>query len=319
MRRFLQHWLPCALAAAVLGLAVSSCAPAAKKPLTLGAIGGAPQSAPASQPSSYDDSTWRALLLKHVGPGWVAPEQVSGDSKIPPYPALVDYKAIQAQPADLNAYMAVVARTGPLTTPQAFPTDAHRLAYYINAYNACAIRAVLGEYPTPTVYSPSVPAFDYDWHFQVDGQRVNLHDLRQRTWQAAGGDVRALFALCDAAIGSPPLTSQLYEADSLYDNLGAHMRDCLVLPQIVKVSHDQQQLQLWCGVIRHRKDFFDYYQNVYGSPPETLLNVMLELCPPPRRQELNKAVGYKAVEIPFDRKLNDLAVRTGGATTAPAQ
>jgi hypothetical protein len=288
-----------------------------RRPILLGPIGGAVAD---SQPvalavASYNDSPWQALLLKHVAPGWnTTPDPQTGEFDSPPHPELVEYREIFQQPSDLNAYLAVLERTGPASTPQDFAELPQRLAYYINAYNACAVRAALADYPAETAYAPTKPAFEMDWYFQVDGQRVNLHDLRQNLWAAADGDARVLFGLCEAAIGCPPLRARPYQPEGLYEELAAQARSCLAMPQFVVVSHDHQQLQLWWRIIRHGDAFAAWYENLYGSRPASLLNVMMEMAPPSQRGSLNKAVGYKIVEVPFDRRLNDLVVRTSAAT-----
>jgi hypothetical protein len=41
---------------------------------------------------------------------------------------------------------------------------------------------------------------------------------------------------------------------------------------------------------------------------------MMEMVPPDQRGPLNKAVGYKIVEVPFDRRLNDLVLRASAAS-----
>ncbi len=269
-----------------------------------------PATQPATQISGYDDSAWQALLLEHVAVGWpTRPQEGTQQIDEPPCPSLVEYRAILEHPRDLNAYLAVLAKTGPASTPQTFPTAAHRLAYYINAYNACAVRAALAEYPAESVYVPLAPAFELDWYFQVDGRRVNLDGLRQSLSQAAGGDVRSLFGLCEAAVGSPPLASRPYKAEDLYEQLDAQTKLCLAMPQFVQVSHDREQLQLWWRVLRNRAAFGAWYEKIYGSPPASLLNAVMELSEARQRQELNKAVGYRIVEVPFDRRLNDLVVR----------
>ena len=55
-------------------------------------------------------------------------------------------------------------------------------------------------------------------------------------------------------------------------------------------------------------------RSLYGSAPGSLLNVVMEMAPPQQRESLNKAVGYKIVEVPFDRRLNELVVRASTAT-----
>jgi hypothetical protein len=282
-----------------------------RRTLLLGPIGeSAPASRPATQPASYDDSAWQALLLKHVAAGWTSRRnEQAREPAGPPYPALVEYRAILEHPGDLNTYVATLAKYGPAGTPQAFPTDADRLAYYINAYNACAVRAALAQYPRESVYSPTQPAFEQDWYFQVDGRRVNLYDLRQKLWQICGGDVRFLFGLCAAAVGCAPLAPHPYKAVDLYDELDAQAKLCLSMPPFVSIVHEQQQLRLWWRIVRSSDGFAAYYEKLYGSRPASLLNVVMELAAARQREELDKAVGYRIVEVPFDRRLNDLAER----------
>jgi hypothetical protein len=315
------RWV-CLWAALAVGAGLAGCSSPlqamrlGRKPVFLGPIGGAiADSQPDAQAvAGYDDAAWQALLLKHVAPGWnTTPDPQTGEFDSPPHPGLIEYREILQQPGDLNAYLAMLERTGPTSTPGDFADLPQRLAYYINAYNACAVRAALADYPAETAYSPTQPAFEMDWYFQVDGQRVNLHDLRQKLWAAADGDVRVLFGLCEAAIGSPPLASRPYRPEGLYEGLAARGQSCLAMPQFVVVSHDHQQLLLWWRIIRHGDAFASWYEELYGSRPASLLNVMMEMTPPDRRGSLNKAVGYKIVEVPFDRRLNDLVVRATAA------
>jgi hypothetical protein len=288
-----------------------------RKPVLLGPIDSpAAGSQPATRPvANYDDSAWQALLLKHVAPGWnAAPDPKTGAFDSPPHPELVEYREILQHPQDLNAYLAVLERTGPASTPREFPDPPQRLVYYMNAYNACAVRAALADYPAETAYAPTMPAFEMDWYFRVDGQRVNLQDLRQKMWAAAAGDVRVLFALCEAAIGSPPLAPHPYKTEDLREELDAQVKMCLASPQFVVISHEREQLQLWWRIIRNNEALVSWYEKLYGSPPASLLNVVMEMSPPQEREPLNKAVGYKIVEVPFDRRLNDLVLRASAAT-----
>ena len=53
---------------------------------------------------------------------------------------LVDYAAVSVDEAMLEEYLAEVARVSPESHPHLFPTEPDRLAYWINAHNACALR-----------------------------------------------------------------------------------------------------------------------------------------------------------------------------------
>ena len=174
-------WLWAAIAA---GVGLAGCAlpvgglRLGRRAILLGPIGSvAADSQPIAAVSGYDDSAWQQLLLKHVAAGW----NTTADSKTqefasPPYPELVEYREILQHPADLNTYLAVLGRTGPASTPKDFGTDGQRLSYYLNAYNACAVRAALADYPSEAVYGPTKLEFEQEWYFRVDGQRVNLDD-----------------------------------------------------------------------------------------------------------------------------------------------
>lgn len=56
-------------------------------------------------------------------------QRVSGEG-------LVDYKALQAHPEKLFSYVESLAKRSPDNAPELFPSEAHRLAHWINAYNA---------------------------------------------------------------------------------------------------------------------------------------------------------------------------------------
>src|SRR5215467_7959261 len=60
----------------------------------------------------------------------------------------VDYAALKAHRGDLDEYIRRLAESSPEDRPEMFPTRAHELAYWINAYNAFVIRGVVDHYPT---------------------------------------------------------------------------------------------------------------------------------------------------------------------------
>jgi len=293
----------------------AGCAGPVLGPVRQGPQADSPPVTPAAA-AQYSDTAWQRLLLKHVAAGWPDAESAAA-ARSKPLPGLVDYGAILAGPEDLDAYLTVLAQTGPKSTPDQFPRREHRLAYYINAYNAAAIRAVLAQYPTDSVYAIESPSFEHWWRFRIDGADVTLHDLRQAAWREAAGDVKVLFALCEAAVGGAPLSGSPYRPEKLTAQLQAQLYTCLGLPQIVRISHGRRQLQLWWRIVSREGEFLSYYKRIYRSAPASLLNVLMELSEPRNRQWLNRAVGYRIVPMPFDRRLNRLVVRAGPAAAGP--
>ncbi|MBW1881739.1 MAG: DUF547 domain-containing protein, partial [Deltaproteobacteria bacterium] len=56
---------------------------------------------------------------------------------------LVNYPALKSDRSGLDAYLAQIAHTSPRSNPALFPTRDHALAFWINAYNALALQAVV--------------------------------------------------------------------------------------------------------------------------------------------------------------------------------
>ena len=67
-------------------------------------------------------------------------------------------RPLAADSADLDRYYARLAEASPDSSLERFPHEDARLAYWINAYNAAAMTAVLTHYPTPPPASPPAHA-----------------------------------------------------------------------------------------------------------------------------------------------------------------
>jgi hypothetical protein len=64
----------------------------------------------------------------------------------------VDYEVLAAHRDLLEAFVALLGSASPDTAPERFPTEDHALAYWINAYNAFVLDAVMAEYPIRSVW-----------------------------------------------------------------------------------------------------------------------------------------------------------------------
>jgi hypothetical protein len=86
-------------------------------------------------PPTLDYSDWTGLLADIVTPA-----------------GKVDYEALAAQRDRLGGVIAMLAAASPESDPERFPTEEHVLAYWINAYNAFVLDAVIEEYPIRSVW-----------------------------------------------------------------------------------------------------------------------------------------------------------------------
>ena len=85
----------------------------------------------------------------------------------------IDFKAIAKDPADLEAYVAWLAKNGPKSTPEAFQTREQKLAYYLNAYNAlCMYNAVKND-----VKPKQKIRFFFRTEMPMDGRKITLYAL----------------------------------------------------------------------------------------------------------------------------------------------
>jgi Protein of unknown function, DUF547 len=105
--------------------------------------------------------------------------------------------------------------------PQRFDHD-HAIAFWMNAYHAAVIAAVLhGEHPE-TVESR---AKMYHWFgLPIAGERRTLDGIRAILDRYATADPRIHLALCDGTRGGPRMPRQLYEPEYLDAQLAAAAR-----------------------------------------------------------------------------------------------
>ena len=235
----------------------------------------------------YDDGAWAAVLLENVKDG------------------LVDYDHLAAHPERLLGYLRIVAALSPDHCPNEFPTSASRLAFYINAFNAAVVAAVLDAGACESVHNLHVRSFEDRARVLVGRRWMSLADLRHRAVIEAAGDARVVFTLCDAAVGSPPLADRPFRSEGLDDQLRLVALHAMNNPKVVNVDHEHQTLNIATWMLANREPFFQHYRRRTGAETVTMLNVVLDFAAPARRDWLNTAAGYRVGIIPFDRRLNN--------------
>ena len=137
------------------------------------------------------------LLSAHVRPGTVNGIRL----------ALVDYRAVQADPLYAEA-LGALARA----EPAALASEGERLAFWINAYNLLAIKAVVGRYPTASIrdggnfYRPI-------WQRKigsVGGTEYSLGEIEHGILRKAFKEPRVHFAIVCASLSCPDLRVEPY-------------------------------------------------------------------------------------------------------------
>ncbi|GMU38317.1 MAG: DUF547 domain-containing protein [Phycisphaerae bacterium] len=238
------------------------------------------------QVEGFDDHGWALTLLENVSQG------------------CVNYDHLRAHPEPLLAFLAQIERIGPRTHPEAFATRASVLTYYVNAYNACALRAVLDAGVPESMYELGRASPELRFSFVVEGRRVTLADLRRAAREAAGTDARIEFCLCEPAIGAAPLPSTPLRPDGLDAQLDAIARTALARDAVLRFDHARERILVALFVHHRREALIDGYRRRMGTSHGTLVNVLNLLTDEAVRARLASAVGYEIVPMPFDRRLN---------------
>jgi hypothetical protein len=260
--------------------------------LLLAVIGGCaqpdlrPETALLERPYRYSDRDWARVLQAYARNG------------------LVDYEGLAAHSQDLDRYYALISVTGPSSTPDQFPTRAAMTAYWINAFNAMVLKAVLVRYPTKSMYDLAMPRLETEYSFKVDGRIRTPAAGEAEMLAVSGNDVRTLFATSRAALGTPALPAQPMTADFLDRQLTTAAAQALDDARIMRIDPATHSIHLWQMILRRQGDFEEYWRSRRRASTGKLLDALVDLASPKRRQTLHAAVGYTFSAIQFDRSLN---------------
>lgn len=165
----------------------------------------------------FDHSDWRAVVSEHVS--------AIGE---------VDYAALRADRSTLDRYFTALAESSPVNRPALFPTEAAKVAYWINAYNALTIDGVLRDDRFPGVRK--VDRFFERRIYTVGGRKMSLDDIEHETLRKQFNEPRIHFALVCASVSCPRLAPFAFEPEHLDEQLEARARLFVSEPRNVSVS-----------------------------------------------------------------------------------
>lgn len=166
-------------------------------------------------PDADPSDAWDALLQRAVTPD-----------------GFVDYDVIAADPEPLDAFVAWLGKPRPKRD-----REAPRHAWYLNAYNALVIWAVLHDGRPASVrdvrgWLPAPGAgFFVERAFLLDGHPTSLHEIEHEWLRGRVMDARDHAALNCASRSCPPLRAGLYTPDGLGEQLDAQMARWLADPE----------------------------------------------------------------------------------------
>ncbi|MCR4343498.1 MAG: DUF547 domain-containing protein, partial [Candidatus Scalindua sp.] len=131
---------------------------------------------------------------------------------------LVDYKGLKNDNG-IKKYIEYLSNTD----PRSLPSDKHRMAFWINAYNAFVIKGVLDEYPIKSVRDVGwLPdSFFKRKKFETKLGEITLQVLENEKLREAFREPRIHFAINCASMSCPKLLPETYKAEKLEEQLEA--------------------------------------------------------------------------------------------------
>ncbi|MBI4027748.1 MAG: VTT domain-containing protein [Verrucomicrobia bacterium] len=157
---------------------------------------------------------------------------------------LVDYAALKAAPADLDACLDAQAAV----TEADFRTwkESDRLAFLINLYNAQTLRLILDHYPVRSIKNIGT-VLRGPWKqpvVRLFGQSLTLNDLEHGIIRKDFHEPAVHFALVCAAKGCPPLREEAYVGSRLEAQLNDQTRRFLDERKKNSIDFENKTLRL---------------------------------------------------------------------------
>ena len=254
---------------------------------------------PSQPPPPFSHEIWDRVLGRYV------------DSS-----GLFDYVAMKQNEGDLERYSRLLAAFSPDSNPELFPTEAARLAYWINGYNAAAIQTVLHYYPIKSVLEVKRPAllfffpgksgFFYFQRSTFGAKQYSLYHLENKVVRERFEDPRIHFALNCASKGCPKLPRDAFSAENLDAELDRETRKFLSEQRNLRLDHHQRTLYLSEIFDWYEDDFVDWYHRKFPARKASVVAYIEHYAAADRAKELHDgANGYSVQFTPYDWSLND--------------
>jgi hypothetical protein len=218
-----------------------------------------------------DHADFDAILKTSVDDGYVDYPRIAADPRFPDY---------------------VEALAAPL------PADASRdeqLAFYINAYNALAIRGILDG------QSPSSLLGRYKYfkgtEYDVGGQHMNLYDLERKVI-IPFGEPRIHFAIVCASASCPPLRAEAYTAERLEAQLEEQARAFLTDTSKNYFEPDRRRARL--------SRIFDWFPEDFAGHSGSVQQYIAQYVTDPGIAAALRVQDYKIKYLKYDWSLNGI-------------
>lgn len=201
----------------------------------------------------------------------------------------VNYPGIQADHR-FAAYLALLDRVNPL----ALSMERDRLAFWINAYNACAIQGILDGY-SPKPYIGWYRYFKTHT-YGIGGARLNLSDLEHEILRKQFHEPRIHFAIVCASSSCPKLPSWAYDGGQLDQQLDQAAQAFINDPTRNRFDRRER--------IAYLSKIFDWFEDDFATSSGSVLPFVAQYVhEADLARELRPGV-YRIAYLEYDWSLN---------------
>lgn len=232
---------------------------------------------PAMPARTFSHHLWDQVLRTHVADGQVNYQAVAKDKRFAEYLAALNH-----------------------VDPNALPTPADRLAFWINAYNAFAVKGIIDGYSPRSLWGRYRFFIARDYH--VGGETINLYDLERALLIPDFKEPRIHFAIVCASASCPKLRSSAYVGDEVGRQLDEAARTFINDP--AKNRYDRE------SHVAHLSMIFNWFANDFAAHSGSLMQYIKPyLADPVLTKELAQTP-YTIEFLDYDWSLNGMPPRS---------
>jgi len=209
---------------------------------------------------------------------------------------LVDYPSIQAD-GEIDRYLAELNRIDPTK----FPSREGRMAFWINAYNAFAVKGIIDGYSPATLWGRY--RYFIGREYRVGGTTVNLYDLERQVLIEQFREPLVHFAIVCASTSCPKLQSWAYQPDQLDRQLDTAAKAFINDP--ARNRFDRRQKLASLSMI------FKWFESDFAHAAGSVLAYIARHVEDRELAEELKQPGYRVEYLEYDWSLNGTPPRKG--------
>ncbi len=230
---------------------------------------------------------------------------------------LVYYRALKGERGRLDRY--ITSLNVPSATYQGW-SKAQQMAFWLNAYNAAILQAVINHYPIrprstsyPANSIRQIPGYEQA-PFRAAGRSVTLEQI-EKTILPEFKEPRLYLALGRGAVGSGRLRSEAYSGERLEKQLADLQQEFVSDRQMYRTDRGSGEISVTPIISWREQEFIAAYADkadpvfAQRSPIERAILALIKPGLLPLEKELVQKNEFKIVFHQFDWRLNDL---TGG-------